>query len=130
MADKLVVIEAQSCSGMPDHGVCLAWLLDEDGDIGYVVGTDSPQPIAGIDDADDALTSFAEEEARQFLAEHQNCVYVSDVGAIIFEVTKDAKAVLAKAKVRLASWKSKKPWPEWAIQAKAAGWKMPKTWKP
>jgi len=26
--------------------------------------------------------------------------------------------------------KSNKPWPQWAVQAKAAGWTPPKGWKP
>ena len=126
MSDKLAVVEAQIATGDPHEGVCIAWTLD-DGDVGYVVGTDLPQKIRRTSDPEDALTFFAEEEARQCVGER---AYFVCGGALVFETPKGARAVLAKAKARLASWKSKKPWPKWAIQAKAAGWKMPKGWAP
>lgn len=41
-----------------------------------------------------------------------------------------ASKALAAAKAALTVHRSAKPWPEWAKQALAAGWKAPKGWKP
>jgi hypothetical protein len=46
-----------------------------------------------------------------------------------WESRTDAFAALRAIKAAIKD-KSNKPWPEWAVQAKAAGWKPPKGWKP
>jgi hypothetical protein len=46
-----------------------------------------------------------------------------------WERAADAKAALRAIRAALRD-KSSKPWPEWAVKAKAAGWVPPKGWKP
>lgn len=41
-----------------------------------------------------------------------------------------AKKALSAARAAVKIAASNKPWPEWARQALAAGWKAPKGWKP
>lgn len=43
---------------------------------------------------------------------------------------KDAQEALRLAKLRIKEAKEKVPWPQWARDAVAHGWKPPKGWKP
>ena len=47
-----------------------------------------------------------------------------------WETRGDAQRALRAAKAALLDARSKVPLPDWAKQALAAGWKMPKGWKP
>lgn len=55
-----------------------------------------------------------------------------DLGACLGDwyTRSGASKALAAAKAALTIHRSAKPWPEWAKQALAAGWKAPKGWKP
>ena len=53
-----------------------------------------------------------------------------DDGGFWFESQSAARKALAVANAVIKSVASSKPWPEWAIKAKSAGWKAPKGWKP
>lgn len=46
-----------------------------------------------------------------------------------WESRSDAAQALREIKVVL-KLKSGKPWPDWAVKAKSAGWKPPKNWTP
>lgn len=47
-----------------------------------------------------------------------------------FESQSAARRALAVANAVIKSVASSTPWPEWAIKAKAEGWRAPKGWKP
>lgn len=47
----------------------------------------------------------------------------------VWESKRQAVDALRVIKIALKN-KSTKPWPDWALKAKAAGWKPPKTWTP
>lgn len=51
-------------------------------------------------------------------------------GRLEWPTAKMAERASIVAKAAVAQHRSGKPWPEWALQAKAAGWKPPKGWKP
>jgi hypothetical protein len=47
-----------------------------------------------------------------------------------WEQRSDAQQALTLAKLRIKEAKDKKPWPQWAREAVAHGWKAPKGWTP
>lgn len=51
-------------------------------------------------------------------------------GAFLFERRTDATKALAMLNAALLAEKAGRPWPSWALEAKAAGWKPPKGWTP
>lgn len=57
-----------------------------------------------------------------------------DIAGFSFESSSIAKrffaAMKAAQKSARSDYDSDAPWPEWAKQARAAGWKAPKGWKP
>jgi hypothetical protein len=99
------------------------WEYDEDGswEQGAICGEDPrllkrKKPPTNSDDWDMWIT----DNAIQALKPERD-----DYG-FWFESKKEAQVALRAAKEAL---KSGKPWPDWVIQAKAAGWKVPKGWK-
>jgi hypothetical protein len=48
----------------------------------------------------------------------------------VWETEREARRALAHLEVGMLAWEGAKPEPEWAIQARAAGWKPPKGWTP
>jgi len=51
-------------------------------------------------------------------------------GVSQWETEREARRALAHLEVGMLAWEAEKPEPEWAIQARAAGWKPPKGWTP
>jgi len=47
-----------------------------------------------------------------------------------WEHKSDVQQALKLAKLRIVEARSKVPWPQWARDAVAHGWKAPKGWKP
>jgi hypothetical protein len=47
-----------------------------------------------------------------------------------WESKSKAQKALAIANAAIKALNAKKPWPDWALKAVAAGWKAPKGWKP
>jgi hypothetical protein len=99
-------------------GLChLSWCDDEDGE-GSEVGSLCGDPEN--DALNRALTPMVNNE---FITR-------GDDGTFAFDYIMDAKRALSLANATLNSLADSKPWPQWAIDATAAGWKAPKGWKP
>lgn len=118
MADTLVI---------DDHdrtGYRIKWFLEEEADLGAVLGetlyTSTALAKAKTDDWDHIAATIAVGATEG--VEHDRDGYY-------WESRKHAQAALRAAKAVLKD-KSRKPWPEWAVKAKAAGWKAPKGWAP
>lgn len=47
-----------------------------------------------------------------------------------WESKDEARRAMALAQAACESAHAAKPWPAWAVKARAAGWKAPKGWKP
>lgn len=110
--DKLVLDENRG-------GWLISWYLAETGDMGAALGEGSP--LAGSKDEHDIASLAAKAAATP-----------STIGfnGYRWESRADAQRALRAAKAALLDARSKVPLPDWAKQALAAGWKMPKGWKP
>ena len=96
----------------------IAWWLAEDEDIGGRLGEGGRKPHKAT-----CETSAAE------IAVWNSATGMSG-GQLYWESKKEAQVALALAKRAVAEFEGAKPWPEWAKQAQANGWKPPKGWTP
>lgn len=104
----LVVCEAR-------HGCVLMWLCADDGDLGGTLGEAPPR-----DDEGHKLHELALAAGGQ---KHED--------GWVWETEREAKKALAMVNTGMLAWESVgKPWPVWAMEAKAAGWTPPKGWVP
>jgi hypothetical protein len=73
-----------------------------------------------------------EDTEHRAATEGARALNTSELGAdgLYWYTRSAASKALAAAKAALTVHRSAKPWPEWAKQALAAGWKAPKGWKP
>ena len=110
--DKLVLDEDRG-------GWVISWYLADIGDVGATLGEGSPE--ANSKDEHD-IASLAAKAAAPPSAVSFN--------GYRWESRADAQKALRAANAALADARSKVPLPDWAKQALAAGWKMPKGWKP
>ena len=111
--DKLVLDQDR------DGRWLIGWYLAEDEDIGACLGEGHPHSTDSKDEND--IASRAAFEAGP-------CTVYSD--GYRWESRADVHRALRAANAALADARSKVPLPDWAKQALAAGWKMPKGWKP
>ena len=111
--DKLVLDQNR------DGRWLIGWYLAEDEDIGMYLGEGHPHSADSKDEHD--IASRAAFEAGP-------CTTYSD--SYRWESRADAHRALRAANAALTDARSKVPLPDWAKQALAAGWKMPKGWKP
>ncbi len=103
------------------HGLFrIHWYIPEDGDLGACLGDYLLPPQL----CEDAEHRIATESAKAL-----NTGELDTVGLYWYTRSGASKA-LAAAKAALTVHRSAKPWPEWAKQALAAGWKAPKGWQP
>ena len=117
--DKLIVFE--------DQGVyVIAWYLAVDQDIGAYLGDDERPEISDIASADPVDRGH---RAATLAAYEVGTERRKHVG-FVWETETEARAALRYIKARMASLLSNVPWPEWAVMAKAEGWRAPKGWKP
>jgi len=123
----------------------VAW-IDVDGEEGAHIGQEHKRPLAELRDAmnvskndrasDTARSDFqfyaVEIAAREWVSTHPSASRGHD--GYEFESEASAKkfcaAMRAALKAADAEYDTGVPWPEWAKQATAAGWKPPKGWKP
>lgn len=115
----------------------LQWYLAEDRDLGGVIGeSTSLRSLVLIEKAMQKQLAPDEQEAcvvhRTALQCGAQVVTVGrGIGTVFaWETLAGARTALAAIKAGLLADASKRPWPDWAIKAKAAGWKPPKGWKP
>lgn len=127
MADKLVLNECR-------NGYQIGWELEGEGDIGACLGQDEFTEK----DLQEAKLAFANGKDDEGHYEHILATMTvkaladgrSGWDGYYWESFAKAKKALSLAKAALQAAKSNVPWPDWAIKAKAAGWKAPKGWKP
>jgi hypothetical protein len=94
--------------------------VDEDwGDPGFVFGDDP---------GDDLECVHFTNAIQSYVDEHSVELHRTDMRPKTFGYKKDATAAMKRAREALRH--IEKPWPEWAVKAKAEGWKPPKNWKP
>lgn len=100
----------------------IVWYLAECGDYDYgaYLGDAHPHSSDSKDDHDIASRAAFDAVAPY---SHNHVGYC-------WETRADAQKALRAAKTALLDAYSKTPLPDWAKQALAAGWKMPKGWKP
>lgn len=111
--DRLIVTEAR------DGGYQIVWWLALEQDEGAALGdgcySGKPRKIkCEMDAATMAVWDMASGHSR----------------ALYWESRADAQKALIVARRAVAEFNGAKPWPEWAKQAQAAGWKAPKGWTP
>lgn len=104
---KLQIIEGSQ------GGFRIAWIID--GDEGLRLGERAP----------DAEHTAATRAARM-VGERDE----APDRTLTWRTIGEARAALRAAKVAINELRSKKPWPAWAKQAIAAGWRAPKGWAP
>jgi len=121
----------------------VAW-FDEDGE-GARVGQDHQLSLDKLKESVEEARGARDEEglsmfeyfsveiaAKRWHSQHSG-VYPEDSG-YEFESGSACKRFLAAMRAAMKSarseYDSNVPWPEWAKQAEAAGWKPPKGWKP
>lgn len=101
----------------------LAWWVPENAAWGYAF---SPA-FTGTGFAEDtslvtkACTEFFEEKGLELPAPHV---------PFIFPDEQTATECLLRVNRKLLEWKKSKPWPDWAVLAREAGWKPPEGWEP
>lgn len=117
--DKLVVEPIR-------NGYAIGWFLVEDGELGAMLG----ESISGltVPSQDEDRDWWASETAARALVPKPE--RDDNHGCFIWGTEGAAKKALREIKARMASLLGDKPWPEWALKAKAAGWSPPQGWKP
>lgn len=121
MTDALSVHETQH-GGY--GGYRISWFVD--GDVGATLGEQefTAKQVEKSKDTDEW--------------EYRLCNYVAsktqgvsqDANGYMWETQREAKAALKVIRAALKDGRSRRPWPDWAIKAKAAGWTPPNGWTP
>lgn len=93
------------------YSIRIGWVMPFDGEFGAFLG-DEARPS-------DPETKIAQEAVKPFAEDDYT-----------FSTLAKAKKALTAANEALFAAKSGKPWPDWALRAKAEGWKPPKGWTP
>lgn len=101
-------------------GNYIAWYLPEDGDFGVRLSNEN---------LDTEEHNIAVRVATEFFKAN-NLDFPNPHRDFYFESEKQARDCLRRINIELLAWQEKRPLPEWAKQALAAGWKAPKNWKP
>lgn len=119
--DKLVVVEPQNAN---DDKWRLQWYLPDEGDMGSYCG------VRGYSENDCSMASGDDHEYT--VSENTGAKTPSvarDADGYHWPSKKLAAAALALIKIAMKD-KSGRPWPEWALRARAEGWTPPKGWTP
>lgn len=112
MKDRLVIDERRG-------GCRIVWWLAEDRDYGAALGESGAKPSNPQNEME------AAEAAVWDMADGREAF-----GGLRWNSRLAAQRALKIAKQAVAEFEGAKPWPEWAKQALAAGWKAPKGWTP
>ena len=119
MDDDPGTLVLATCSGA-EFERKLAWCFEADGE-GGMLGPETQDCDAETQAVIKALEAHFEANG------HRPEVVASEW---VWETTAQAKKALAVARLALKNFRADAPWPAWAVQAKAAGWKPPKGWMP
>lgn len=102
----------------------LAWFDEDDGE-GGCIGDCGPCEMS-------AITSETNRSDREVIVANVTASKTDgvskDSSGFYWEDYASANHALKQIKIALKNIEH--PWPEWALKAKAAGWKSPKGWKP
>ena len=121
--DKLVIEESlHGCQGFRIY-----WYLAEVGDLGAAVGefkVPTMKPRESYKTDEDFQCHLVNHVAGKTEGvEHDHNSY-------FWETRAQAQRALRLLKAELKAARDNTPWPDWAKQALAAGWKAPKGWGP
>lgn len=101
----------------------LKWeLAGDDADLGGIIGQSGR--VVTKEMLDKSTGDEWEENAICYALQGQGAE--RDRDGFMWRTLSEARKALAVAKQAVSG----KPWPQWAIEAKSAGWKPPKGWKP
>lgn len=117
---KLVVFETSD-----RYCYQIGWFLPDEGEIGGILGEGVEPTKASVLKAKDR--GDREHEAAGLAASQTSGVRWIHAG-YFWGSRADANKALRAVKAALTNLDD--PWPEWAIKARAEGWKPPKNWKP
>lgn len=106
------------------HEVRLFWWIPEDGDTGGALGACGEERFR-VDCSD----AEKREMAIAFRTARANWAFLDGEG-LYWETEPAARKALKAIKDAWRINKSERPWPQWAKDALAAGWKAPKGWSP
>lgn len=125
-----------------EHLYKLMWYFPEEADIGggltkvtpdelktrmanakKYIGTDKEE--LALSDLEHVAASLAAMQVEGYEVLHSELGWESKSAA-----TKALRLAKAAIKAALSEAREGREWPEWAVQAAAAGWKAPKGWKP
>lgn len=109
--DRLIIDERRGV-----YRIC--WYFPDSGDEGAYLGDYLKRNTSTTDSEHRVATEAAQSNSEV------------DSEGLYWETLSTVKKALAAAKASLKVRQSAKPWPEWAKQALAAGWKPPKGWQP
>lgn len=109
-------------------GYYLAWEFPEDigaelGELYTVRDNCLPPEPSKAENFDEYITWLAEKTALECKPDWINTRFN-------WETKTGGLRALRTIRAAMKSATADKPWPEWALQASAAGWKPPKGWKP
>ena len=127
MADKLIMVESRI-------GYAIQWYLEDGGDLGATLGEgETHQSLCKMDREFESgkTDKYSLEHNVATLAawKHEGMQHNYDEG-FYWESKTGATQALRLAKIAVKELRDNKPWPDWAKQAMAHGWKVPKGWKP
>lgn len=133
MANKDQIIVIEPSSDYSDDWR-LAWFFAEEGDIGAIIGDHSYSESVLESRMKEAIEKENDSEYEFFLVEITAMRLAEgsankDSMGYYWPTKAAAKKALAAINLALKN-KSEKPWPTWALKAKAAGWTPPENWKP
>lgn len=106
-------------------GYFLVWFIAEVADLGATLGEDT---YTAADLAKAKPADWAHIKATITAGQTAGAVRRGPAG-YRWETKADAAAALRAVNAVLKDTSSK-PWPTWAVEARAAGWTPPKNWKP
>lgn len=109
------------------YGYRISWWFPIDGEgEGGAIGDVYPGPTESAPDDPDLWSDWCAYYACLPFSEQADCK--SWEGPLTFETARRAKDAIRAANFALTT--KSRPWPEWALKARDAGWTAPEGWKP
>lgn len=122
MSEKLVVVDDRWSQYR------IQWELEED--MGAVLGEGEYRPAQIEKKLAKAKTDEDREHLAACLAAAHSKGVEHDSTGFFWESKSAATAALRLARAQIKACRDNKPWPDWALQAHAEGWRPPRGWKP
>jgi hypothetical protein len=123
MSKPRLAINETEGRGSNWHDFEIGWYFPDEGEFGAMLGEER------YTEADIAK---AKPDDREVVVAYLAALKTEGVqqgsSRIFWETRKHASNALRAIKAAVVN--DEKPWPEWAVKARAEGWKPPKGWKP